>query len=68
MAREKQDYRANLELIQQMFPGRVALTITETCAVTGLDRRTLLKDREFPARQVGNKYSIPVTALARYLS
>ena len=68
MAKERPDYRANLAMLEQMFPGRMALTINETCAIMGLDRRTLLKDPAFPARLIGRKYSIAITALARYMS
>ena len=51
-----------------MFPARAAITVTECQAVLGLDRRTLLADREFPARKVGNKYAVPLTELARWLT
>lgn len=67
MAKERQDYRANLEMLQKMFPGRMALSINEVCATIRVDRRTLLKDRTFPARMIGGKYIISITALARYL-
>lgn len=68
MAREKQDYRHNLELLRDRFPGRMELGIVEVAEVLERDRRTLLKDRAFPARMIGNKYSISITALARYMS
>lgn len=68
MAREKPDYRATLELLQSTYPGRVELGIAEVARLLNRDRRTLLKDRTFPARMIGNKYSISITALARYMS
>ena len=68
MAREKGDYRSNLEIITATYPGKAVLSIAEACALLRRDRRTLLKDRAFPAQLVGGKYSIPVTALARYMS
>lgn len=68
MAREREDYRANLEILQTKYPGRCSLTIQEACAVMERDRRTLLKDRAFPARMIGNKYVISISALARYMS
>ena len=66
--RETEGYRPQLELLTDMFPARAAITGTECQAVLGLDRRTLLADREFPARKVGNKYTIPLTELARWLT
>lgn len=68
MAKEREDYRANLEMLQAKYPGRCSLSIKEACTVMGRDRRTLLKDRAFPARMVGYKYVISIPALARYMS
>ena len=68
MAREREDYRSNLEIIQTTFPGKSVLSIQEVSRFLRRDRRTLLKDRAFPALLVGGKYAITVTALARYMS
>lgn len=68
MAKEKTDYRATLEMIQTIYPGKMTLTILEACRLCGRDRRTLLKDKAFPARLVGGKYAINIAALARYMS
>ena len=35
MPREKEDYRANLEILNEMYPDRVMLTIPETMQVMG---------------------------------
>ena len=66
--RETEGYRPKLELLTDMFPARAAITVTECQTALGLDRRTLLADREFPARKVGNKYAVPLTELARWLT
>ena len=55
MPRELEGYRPQLELLTDMFPGRAAIGITECQAALGIDRRTLLADRRFPARHIGNK-------------
>ena len=68
MAREKEDYRSNLELIREKYPDKITLSIQEACLLLHRDRRTLLKDRAFPAQLVGRKYAVPVAALARYMS
>ncbi len=68
MAREATDYRANLEMLRELYPGKIGLSIQESCALLGRNRKTLLKDRAFPAQMVGGKYFVPITALARYMS
>ena len=68
MAREKPDYRANLELIKEHYPGKAVLNMKEACKFLRRDRRTLLGDKAFPAVMVGGQYSISIAALARYLS
>ena len=68
MAREKQDCRSNLEMIQTAFPGKAVLSMKEVAKFLRRDRRTLLKDRTFPAKMIGGKYAISITSLARYMS
>lgn len=65
--REAEGYRPQLEMLVDMFPNRAAITINECQSAVGCDRRTLLADRTFPARKVGNKYSVSLTELARWL-
>ena len=67
MPRELEGYRPQLELLTDMFPGRAAIGITECQSALGIDRRTLLADRRFPARHVGNKYTVSLTELARWM-
>lgn len=66
--REAEGYRPQLELLVDMFPNRAAITINECQSAVGCDRRTLLADRTFPARKIGNKYSVSLTELARWLT
>ena len=68
MAREKQDYRANLEEIRTAFPNKAVLNMKEVTGFLRRDRRTLLKDRTFPAQLIGGKYAVTITGLARYMS
>lgn len=64
MAREKQDYRLNLEILNTMFPDQVMLTEQQAMKVTGYkDRRTLRK-------HIGNcfvGYRVSKAALARWM-
>lgn len=68
MAKEKVDYRDNLEMLQGMFPGQVTITIQDACAILKRDKRALLRDRAFPAQKVGGRYAVPIVGLAKYLS
>lgn len=68
MAREKEDFRSNLELLTQLFPNRITLTVNEASAVIDCDRDTLTNDKTFPVKRIKSKMVIPVVALARWLS
>ncbi len=68
MAREKEDFRGNLELLTQMFPNRVTLTVNEASAIIDCDRDTLTNDTTFPVKKIKSKLVVPVVALARWLS
>lgn len=73
MPREKDGFREQLARLDEQFPGREALNLQEAIQITGLDRRTLLSDRGFPARRMGSavstggKYMVPKVALAKWL-
>ena len=65
MAREKQDYRPNIELLNTLFPGSAVLTEEQAMQAIGCkDRRTLKK-------HLGECYTsnnrISKTALARWM-
>lgn len=64
MAREKEGYRENLELLNQRFPDHDLLTMEEVMQVTGYaDRRTLLK---YMGKNFVNK-RLSKVFLARYM-
>lgn len=64
MAREKEDYRLNLELLNMRFPDHDMLSIDEIKQVTGYKKRdTVLK--HFGKSIVNNRLS--KVALARYM-
>ena len=64
MAREKPDYRATLEQLNTLFPGRELLTLDEVKAVTGYRTRDSVT-RHFPT-VCGGKYN--KTTVARILA
>ncbi len=77
MAREKTDYRANIESIREKFPGTGMLTVLQAAAWLQVERRTVtaLIERArnpLPAVDVGSGkqrvYRISVEALARFSS
>ena len=68
MAREKQDFRDNLELITLLFPNRAALNVNEASELLGCHRDTLTNDKSFPLQKIKGKLIIPVVGLARWLS
>ena len=43
MAREKEDYRANIEQLNRLFPEREMLTIKETMQILGYTSPTTVK-------------------------
>lgn len=67
MAREKVDYRDNYAMLREMFPTRITLTMQEVCTLLHCDRRSLLRDRAFPAIKVGGRYEVSLSSLAKYL-
>lgn len=75
MPREKEGFRDQLARLDELFPGRETLKIEEAAKMLGLYRGTLLNDKTFPARKVGeaNKpyggtYIVPKVALARWMA
>ena len=67
MPREREGWREQYEVLARRFPGREAIGIAEAAELLDCDRRTLLRDRDFPAKRIGNKYSIALAALARWM-
>lgn len=54
MAREKEDYRANMERLNELFPDHEMLSIKETAGVMGCNEKTVKKYVQFggPCRTV----------------
>ena len=64
MAREKEGYRENLEILNELFPGSVMLNMNQVMSVIGCaDRRTLM--RKIPKNWGDNRLS--KVFLARYM-
>lgn len=69
MAREKECYRDNLQRLDERFPDKEILTVSDVAAWTGLDRRTVT--RLYGDRFMGKKHKckyISKADLARAVS
>lgn len=66
---EPDGYRQQLERLSEKFPGRETLTLAEVCKIFGCHKQTILADKTFPAKRIGNKgkYYIPIVGLARWM-
>jgi excisionase family DNA binding protein len=62
MPKEKNGYRENIAILNEMFPGRNGLGVNEAAAYLGVDRRTVLRlitKNILPAIDVGcGKYKV----------
>lgn len=69
--REKIDFRDNLQRIDEHFPNKETLTITDVANYTGIDRKKIGKDLGDYFTKLGGKGQrkyITKVALARLLS
>ena len=67
MALEHQNYRLNLELVKEAYPGKHVLNMKEACEFLRLDRRTLLADKNLPNHLYGNTYRFYASEIAAYM-
>lgn len=67
--REKEDFRANLERLNEMFPSEEMLNITKISKFTGIDRKTISKDPIFTKSfvNIGRSKYLSKSTLARLL-
>lgn len=68
MSREKEDFRENLARLTERFPGREAITISETATILGRCPRTVLAEKAIPKIKISREYIVPLVDLARWLS
>lgn len=70
MAREKEDYRAQLEILLEAFPDRPQITLNQACKYLHKDCRTLQKDKTFPIKRCTKTgyQLVPIVGLARWLA
>lgn len=70
---EKPGYRENYELLKELFPGKLAITVQEAARVMNSDIKTIyaavrLVRNPLPAQKLCGKLVIPIPGFARWLS
>ncbi len=68
MAREKELFRDNLQRLDEQFPNAELLPLLTVAHHLGMDKRTLLDSKGFPARKLGRFWMVSKVALAAWLS
>ena len=69
---EKKGYRDALEMLKEMFPGVVSITVKEAAQVLGTSTCTVYeavkrKYNAIPSKKVAGKIVIPIPAFASWL-
>lgn len=65
---EKPDFRDNMELLNDLYPGKAALTINEALKILPMSRDAIDHDETFPRVRKKGRIIIPKVGLARWLS
>lgn len=66
--REKEDYRANLERLNDIFPDKEILSISETAKFLGLNRQKISQDWKDEFITIGKGKYISKSKIARLIS
>lgn len=69
---EKEGYRESLNMLMEMYPGRVALSVKEVAQITDSNVGTIYDatkrvKKPLPSKKLGGKVVIPITSLARWM-
>lgn len=69
---EKEGYRESLNMLMEMYPGRVALSVKEVAQITDSNVSTIYDatkrvKKPIPSKKLGGKVVIPITSLARWM-
>ena len=54
--------------LYERFGNAEIISLAKAASYVGLDKRTLLKDKTFPAKRIGSRYFVPVRQFASWLS
>ena len=69
---EPAGYRENYERLNELFPGRVSITIVECAGALGVNHKTVRESlvrvhNPIPSVKVGKRRMIPIANLARWM-
>ena len=69
---EKEGYQESLNMLMEMYPGRVALSVKEVAQITDSNVSTIYDatkrvKKPLPSKKLGGKVVIPITSLARWM-
>lgn len=69
---EKEGYKETLDMIQKMFPGRIALSVKEVATVMNKNQGTIYDATKrtknpLPCKKVGGSITINIAKLARWM-
>ncbi len=58
---------AELERLQEIFPGNGTISLRQAAKYLGRDVRTLQANRSFPLKKVGRRYWVSLVGLAQWI-
>ena len=69
---EKSGYREQLELLKELFPGKVAISVRQAAQVLGCDVHTAYSSVNrskdpLPTKKIGGKLVVPISLFANWL-
>lgn len=65
---EKATYHEQLTALREKFPEGELIGIRDAARYIGCDHRSLLADRSFPLKKIGQYYKVSIINLARWLA
>lgn len=68
MPREKELFRDNLVRLDEAFPGRELISLSEAAVYAGITYKVAWADKRFPKKSVGQRLYVPKVQLASWLS
>jgi len=69
MPRTSECFHDQLEALYQRFGrDRGMISLLAAAQYLDVDQRTLLTNKDFPIKKLGNAYKVPIVPLARWLS
>jgi hypothetical protein len=68
MAREKELFRDNLDLLRNEFRNVATIPLAHAAKYLKRDPQTLKQTKDFPIKKIGRYYAVPIVGFANWLS